>query len=68
MTGLAFVVLTLYLFLPERRKWAQPFVAVAGFAIALVVSLSYLCGVKDSLSDGVIRIDGYALFLKVFFV
>ena len=68
VTGLAFVVLTLDLFLPERRKWVLPFVAVAGLAVALVISLAYLWGVNDSLYDGVIRIDGYALFFKVFFI
>ena len=68
VTGLAFVVLTLDLFLPERRKWALPFVAVAGLAVALVVSLAYLWGVNDSLYEGVIRIDGYALFFKAFFI
>ncbi len=68
MTGLAFVVLTLDLFLPERRKWVLPFVAVAGLAVALVISLAYLWGVNDSLYDGVIRIDGYALFFKAFFI
>ena len=45
-----------------------PFVAVAGLAVALVVSLAYLWGVNDSLYDGVIRIDGYALFFKAFFI
>ena len=68
VTGLAFVVLTLDLFLPERRKWVLPFVAVAGLAVALVVSLAYLWGVNDSLYDGVVRIDGYALFFKAFFI
>lgn len=68
VTGMAFVVLTLDLFLPERRKWTLPFVAVAGLALALVVSLTYLWGVRDSLYDGIIRIDGYALFFKAFFI
>ena len=68
VTGLAFVVLTLDLFLPERRKWVLPFVAVAGLAVALVVSLLQLWGVNDSLYDGIIRIDGYALFFKAFFI
>ena len=68
VTGIAFAVLTLDLFLPERRKWVLPFVAVAGLAVALVVSLAYLWGVNDSLYDGVIRIDGYALFFKAFFI
>ena len=68
VTGLAFVVLTLDLFLPERRKWVLPFVAVAGLAVALVVSLAYLWGVSDSLYGGVIRVDGYALFFKAFFI
>lgn len=68
VTGLAFVVLTLDLFLPERRKWVLPFVAVAGLAVALVVSLAYLWGMNDSLYDGIVRIDGYALFFKAFFI
>jgi NADH-quinone oxidoreductase subunit N len=68
VTGLAFVVLTLDLFLPERHKWTLPFVAVAGLAVALIVSLAYLWGMSDSLYDGIIRIDGYALFFKAFFI
>ena len=66
--GLAFVVLTLDLFLPERRKWVLPFVAVAGLVVALVVALAYLWGMNDSLYEGVIRVDGYALFFKAFFI
>ena len=68
VTGLAFVVLGLDLFLPERRKWVLPIVAVVGLVVALVVSLRYLWGVSDSLYDGVIRVDGYALFFKAFFI
>ena len=68
VTGLAFVVLTLDLFLPERRKWVLPFVAVAGLVVALVVALAYLWGMNDSLYEGVIRVDGYALFFKAFFI
>ena len=68
VTGLAFVVLGLDLFLPERRKWMLPIVAVVGLVVALVVSLRYLWGVSDSLYDGVIRVDGYALFFKAFFI
>ena len=68
VTGLAFLVLTLDLFLHERHKWTLPFVAVAGLVVALAVSLAYLWGVNDSLYGGVIRIDGYALFFKAFFI
>ena len=68
VTGLAFVVLGLDLFLSERRKWVLPIVAVVGLVVALVVSLWYLWGVSDSLYDGVIRVDGYALFFKAFFI
>ena len=68
VTGLAFVVLGLDLFLAERHKWALPFVAVAGLAVAFIVSLAYLWGVEDSLYNGIIRIDGYALFFKAFFI
>ncbi len=68
VTGAAFVVLTLDLFLPDRRKWTLPFVAIAGLAVAFVASLAYLWGVNDSLYGGVIRVDGYALFFKAFFI
>ena len=68
VTGIAFVTLTLDLFLPERRKWTLPLVAVAGLAVALVVALALLWGVNDSLYGGVIRVDGYALFFKAFFI
>lgn len=68
VTGIAFVLLTLDLFLAERHKWALPFVGVVGLAVALVVSLAYLWGVNDSLYGGIIRIDGYALFFKAFFI
>ena len=68
VTGLAFVVLGMDLFLHERHKYLLPFVAVAGLVVALVVSLAYLWGVNDSLYGGVIRIDGYALFFKAFFI
>ena len=68
VAGFAFVVLTLDLFLAERHKWMLPFVAVAGLAAALAASLAYLWGVNDSLYDGVIRVDGYALFFKAFFI
>ena len=68
VTGLAFVVLGLDLFLPERRKWVLPIVAVVGLVVALALSLWYLWGVSDSLYDGVIRVDGYALFFKAFFI
>jgi hypothetical protein len=35
VTGLAFVVLTLDLFLPERHKWTLPFAAISGNAYRL---------------------------------
>ena len=68
VAGAAFVTLALDLFLPERRKWTLPFVALAGLAVALVASLIYLWGVSDTLYDGVIRVEGYALFFKAFFI
>lgn len=68
VTGLAFVVLTLDLFLAERRKWALPYVALAGLAVAFAFSLAFLWDTDATLYDGVIRIDGYALFFKAFFI
>ena len=68
VTGLAFAVLTLDLFLPERRKWLLPYVALAGLAVAFAFSLAFLWDTNATLYDGVIRIDGYALFFKAFFI
>ncbi len=68
VTGLAFVVLGLDLFLPERRKRVLPFVALGGLAAILVFTLAFLWGVDDSLYGGAIRIDGYALFFKALFI
>lgn len=68
VTGLAFLVLGLDLFLPDRRKGLLPFIALGGLAAAFIFTLLYLWGVNDTLYDGVIRIDGYALFFKAFFI
>lgn len=68
VAGLAFAALGLDLFLGERRKWVLPYVALAGLAVGLALTLARLWGVDDTLYGGVIRVDGYALFFKAFFI
>ena len=68
VTGLAFLVLTLDLFLGRERKSLLPVVALVGLAAILAFTLVYLWGRNDTLYDGLLRIDGYALFFKAFFL
>ena len=68
VTGLAFLVLTADFFLRSERKHLLAYMAVVGLAGVLVFSLVYLWQRDDSLYEGVILIDGYALFFKAFFL
>ena len=68
VTGLAFAVLTLdFVLRPERKHWLA-YLAALGLCGALAVSLLQLWGTEDSLYDGLLVIDGYALFFKAFFL
>ncbi len=67
-TGLAFGVLTLDFFLKgERKRWLG-FVAAAGLAVTLAVTLIWQWGVSGSLYDGMLSIDGYTLFFRALFL
>ena len=68
VTGLAFLILTLDFFLRSDRKHTLAYLAVAGLGGVLAFSLVYQWGVDDFLYEGLILIDGYALFFKAFFL
>lgn len=68
VTGLAFLVLTADFFLPSDRKHLLAYGAATGLLAILAISLFQLWGVNDTLYNGTIRIDGYALFFKAFFL
>ena len=68
VTGLAFLILTADFFLRSDRKHLLAYVSVVGLGGVLALSLSYLWNNDDSLYQGTILIDGYALFFKAFFL
>ena len=68
VTGLAFLVLTLDFFLRADRKHLLAYLSVIGLGGILAFSLTYLWNKDDSLYEGIILIDGYALFFKSFFL
>ena len=68
VTGLAFLVLSLDLFIGRDRKALLPFVALGGLVAILAFTLVFLWGRDEVLYGGLLRIDGYALFFKGFFL
>ena len=68
LTGLAFLVLTADFFLRSDRKHLLAYVSVVGLGLLTAFSLAFLWNEDDSLYDGVLRVDAYALFFKAFFL
>ncbi len=68
VAGLAFLVLTADFLLPSERKNVLPYIAAAGLFGILAFSLVFLWNDTDVLYGGIIRIDGFALFFKAFFL
>ena len=68
VTGLAFVVLAADFSLPDRRKGLLPYLAAVGLAAILAFSLIDLRGQEGSIYEGMLVVDGYALFFKAFFL
>ena len=67
LTALAFLVFTVDLFLPERRKeWLA---ALAALGLLGVIALVILMRPAESLTlyGGLVVVDGFGLFFKVFF-
>lgn len=68
VTGLAFLVLTLDFVLRSDRKHLLAYLSVLGLVGVLAFSLSYLWTKDENLYEGLLLIDGYALFFKGFFL
>ena len=68
VAGLAFLVLTVDLFLEGPRKHLLPYLAVLGLGGVLAFSLVDLWGEDSSLYGGLLLVDGYSLFFKAFFL
>jgi NADH-quinone oxidoreductase subunit N len=68
VAAVGFGVLTVDFFLPTAKKHWLAYLAVLGLGAVLAFTLPYLWGDVDSLYDGLIRVDGYALFFKAFFL
>ena len=68
VTGLAFLVLTADFMLRSDRKHLLAYLAALGLVGVLAFSLAYLWNKDDSLYQGMLVVDGYALFFKAFFL
>jgi len=67
LAGLGFLVLGADLFLPRDKKHLLAYGSAAALA-AIAISSLYLLGKQESLFSGVVLIDGYSLFFKLFFL
>ena len=68
VAGLAFVIFTADLFLPRSQKNWLALISVVGLVAILAFSLWFLWDKDDTLFDGIIRVDNYALFFKALFL
>ena len=68
LAGLAFLVFAVDLFLPEGKKGNLALLSIAGLIVIIVLSLVMLWDEQESLYDGLLAVDDFALFFKVFFL
>jgi len=68
LAGLAFVVFAADLLLPDNRKEVAAWISVAGLLGLIALSLTMLWGEDETLYGGLLAIDAYSLFFKVFFM
>ena len=68
LAGLAFLVFTVDLLLPEGRKIYLAWLSMAGLIALMVVSLVMLWDEQESLYDGLLAVDDFSLFFKVLFM
>ena len=68
VTGLAFLILTVDLFLKPDRQFILAGLAIVGLAAIAAFAIPFLWDKDDSLYQGLILVDGYALFFKAFFL
>ena len=68
LAGLAFAVFAMDLVLPDHRKQLLAWLSIAGLVGLIVLSTVMLWGENESLYDGLLAVDAYSLFFKVFFL
>ena len=68
LTALAFLVFTVDLFLPERSKEWLAALSVLGLVGVIVIALLMLPGRHAELYGGLMVVDGFGLFFKIFFL
>ena len=68
LAGLAFLVFTVDLFLPKGRKGYLAWLSIAGLIALIVLSLVMLWDEEESLYNGLLAVDSFSLFFKVFFL
>jgi NADH-quinone oxidoreductase subunit N len=67
LTAGSLLVLVLDVLLPRRREWALAWVSVAVLAAAGIALLPG-AGLNTTVANGLVAIDGFALFFKVLFL
>lgn len=68
MAGLAMGVLAVDLVLPDGKKKLIPWLSAAGLAGIIALSINMLWGRQETLYDGLLAVDAFSLFFKVFFL
>ena len=68
LAGFALVVFFLDLFIPNDRKHLLGWLSALGLVGVAILSLAMLSGEKESLYNGLLAVDNYSLFFKVFFL
>ena len=68
LAGLAFLVLAVDLFLPRDKKHLLAWLSVAGLVGVIVLAAVMLWGEEESLYDGLLAVDDFSLFFKIFFM
>ena len=68
LAGLALLVFAVDLVIPDSRKNLLGWLSIAGLAGLIVLSLWLLWGESESLYNGLLAVDAFSLFFKVFFL
>ena len=68
LAGLALGVLAVDLLLPDGKKKLIPWLSVAGLAGIIALAIAMLWGRQETLYDGLLAVDAFSLFFKVFFL
>ena len=68
LAGLGLLVFAVDLLLPDDRKDVLPWLSILGLIGVIVISLEMLWNRTESLYGGLLAVDAYSLFFKVFFL